>query len=78
MMMIQLIMILIKEQVKNNQKNNIRGKKSKKYYLESDKSEPEERDQRENKVLFKRMKTPTKGYDYDLVDTDTYQDTNNE
>ena len=24
------------------------------------------------------MKTPTKGDDYDLVDIDTYQDTNNE
>ena len=35
--------------------------RSKKYALESDISEPDERDQREKKVLFKRKKTHTKG-----------------
>ena len=42
-MMIQLIMILIKEQVKKNQGQKIREKKAKKDDLQSDKSEPDER-----------------------------------
>ena len=52
--------------------------RSKKYGLESDISEPDERDQREIFILFKRMKTHTKGDKYDLVDTDSDQDKNNE
>ena len=51
---------------------------SKKDYLESDISEPDGRYQRENRVLFKRMETPKKGGNYDLVDNDNYQDTKNE
>ena len=62
-------MILIKKQLKKSQNKDD---------LESDKSEPDERDQRENKELFKIMETPTKVDDGDLVDTDTDQDTNNE
>ena len=46
-------------------------------YLESDISEPDERYQRENKLLFRMIETPTKGDDYDLVDTDNDQDTIN-
>ena len=50
---------------------------SKKYALESDISEPDERYQRDKKILFKRMKTPTKGDEDDLVHTDNDQNTNN-
>ena len=50
----------------------------KKYDLEWDKSEPDERYQRESKELFKWMKTPTKWDDADIFDTDTDQETNNE
>ena len=46
--------------------------------MESDISEPDEIYQRDNKVLFKSTKTPTKGNEYDLVHTDNDQDTNNE
>ena len=49
----------------------------KKDSLESDISEPDERDQREKRVLFKRTKTPTKGDENDLVHTDNDEDTNN-
>ena len=52
--------------------------RSKKDDLESDISEPDERYQIEKKILFKRKKIPTKGYEDDLVHTDNYQDTNNE
>ena len=52
--------------------------RSKKDGLESDISEPDERDQREKNVLFKSTKTPTKGDKDDLVDTDNDQNTNNE
>ena len=52
--------------------------KSKKGDLESDISEPDEIDQRDNKVLFKSMKTSTKSDKDDLVDTDNDQDKNNE
>ena len=58
----------------------MRGKISerrKQKYLESDKSETDESYQRENKILFKKMETTTKGYGNDLVDTNTGQETNN-
>ena len=51
---------------------------SKKDQTESDKSKTDDRYQRENKVLFKSMKTPTKGDKDDLVNTDNDQGTNNE
>ena len=51
---------------------------SKKYALESDILEPDEKYQKDKEVLFKRTKTPTKGYEDDLVHTDNDQDTNNE
>ena len=51
---------------------------SKKYALESDISEPDERYQRDKKVLFKSTKTLTKGDEYDLVHNDNDKDTNNE
>ena len=41
--------------------------------LESDKLETDERDQRENEEIFKRMETPKKVNDDDLVDTETDQ-----
>ena len=49
-----------------------------KKYLESDKSETDLRYQRENKEVLKSTETPKKVDDDDLVDTDTYQETNNE
>ena len=52
--------------------------RSKKYALESDISEPDERDPREKKVLFKKTKNPTKGDEDDLVHTDNDKYTNNE
>ena len=45
-------------------------KRSKEDALESDISEPDERDQRKKKGIFKWMKTPTKEEIDNLVDTD--------
>ena len=61
---------------KEESEGKYQTKESNKEDLELDKSELNERDQIENKVLFKRMKTPTKGNDDDKVDTDNDQDTN--
>ena len=77
MMMIKLIMIMIKEQVKNNQMKNIRQKKSKNMIQNQIYQNLMKEIREKINYYLKGCKPPTKGYDDDLVDTDNYQDTNN-
>ena len=73
MKMIQFILVMIKIQITNNQRKNIRENKRTQDNLELDHSETDERDQTENEELFIGNKTQKEGDGDDQVNTDIDQ-----